>query len=80
MWGDNQGAGIAEHIGHLHSIFLDSLYLSIMTITTVGFGDVAPLTILGKLLTSAEGLIGVGFLGVVLGHYFSVCIHQKDKA
>lgn len=79
MWGDGQGQRLATHIAHLHSIFFDSLYLSIMTVTTVGFGDITPLTISGKILTAFEGLIGVGFLGVVLGHYFSVCIHKKDN-
>lgn len=79
MWSHSSVLSLAEHIGHLHSIFLDALYLSVMTITTVGFGDITPLTYLGKGLIALEGLIGVGFLGIVLGHYFSVCIHRENN-
>lgn len=79
MWLAGKDVSLMTHISHLHSIFLDSLYLSIMTITTVGFGDMVPLTTFGKILTASESLIGVGFLGVVLGHYFSVCIHHQKK-
>ena len=62
-----------EHLAGLHALFLDALYLSIVTITTVGFGDLVPVTAPAKLLAAAEGLIGIGYIGLVLGHYFSVC-------
>ncbi|MCA9720063.1 MAG: two pore domain potassium channel family protein [Myxococcales bacterium] len=59
----------------LHAILGDALYLSVITITTVGFGDLAPLSPLAKLLTALEGLAGIAFMGLALGHYFSVCTH-----
>lgn len=64
------------HVARLHELFFESLYLSVMTITTVGYGDVAPLTRTGKVLTAVEGLAGIGFVGVALGHYFSVCMRR----
>lgn len=69
-------ATLEMHVARLHELFFESLYLSIMTITTVGYGDVAPLTRTGKVLTAVEGLAGIGFVGVALGHYFSVCLRR----
>ncbi|MAG18366.1 MAG: hypothetical protein CL944_02750 [Candidatus Diapherotrites archaeon] len=40
---------------------LDSLYFTVITLTTVGYGDLAPQTNLGKLFT-----IGYVFLGLIL--------------
>ena len=41
---------------------LDSLYFSVITLTTVGFGDFAPETAVGKLFTSFYIYIGLGFI------------------
>ena len=68
-------ASFFEHLAQLHALFFDSLYLSVVTITTVGFGDVVPLTTPAKLLAASEGLTGIGFVGLALGHYFSVCTY-----
>ncbi|MCA9688554.1 MAG: two pore domain potassium channel family protein [Myxococcales bacterium] len=59
----------------LHRIMGDSLYLSVITITTVGYGDFTPVTPLAKLLSALEGLAGIAFMGLALGYYFSVCTH-----
>lgn len=71
-------ATLEVHVARLHELFFESLYLSVMTITTVGYGDLAPLTRTGKVLTAVEGLAGIGFVGVALGHYFSVCL-RRDR-
>jgi len=39
--------------------WIDSLYFAAATVTTVGYGDVAPKTFAGKLFTVAFMLIGV---------------------
>ena len=45
---------------------LDAFYFLIVTIATVGYGDLHPLTPLGKMLVIAIILVGVGcFVGVV---------------
>lgn len=43
--------------------FLDAVYFSIITLSTVGYGDLAPQTTLGKLFTILYVLVGVGLLG-----------------
>jgi voltage-gated potassium channel Kch len=42
--------------------FVDALYFSVVTLTTVGYGDLAPRTDAGKLFTAAYALVGVGIL------------------
>ena len=37
-------------------LFIDSIYMTIITITTVGFGDFVPYTRLGKLVTMVTAL------------------------
>jgi voltage-gated potassium channel len=41
---------------------VDALYFSVITLTTVGYGDFAPETDAGKLFTSAYVLLGIGIL------------------
>jgi len=77
LWSAVDPATLDVHVTRLHELFFESLYLSVMTITTVGYGDLAPLTRAGKVLTAVEGLAGIGFVGVALGHYFSVCLRRR---
>jgi voltage-gated potassium channel len=44
-----------------------SIYWGIVTLTTVGYGDIAPQTVLGQLLASAVMLLGYGILAVPTG-------------
>lgn len=40
--------------------FLDSLYVTAQTVTTVGFGDVAPQTVAGRIFATGFMMVGVG--------------------
>jgi voltage-gated potassium channel len=40
--------------------FLDAAYFSVVTIATVGYGDLAPQTVLGKLFTIGYLFAGIG--------------------
>ena len=42
---------------------LDSFYFSVTTLTTVGFGDPAPATALGKIFTIVYIFVGLGVIG-----------------
>ncbi len=42
--------------------WVDSFYFTIVTLTTVGYGDISPQTTAGKLFTVAYLLIGIGIL------------------
>ena len=45
---------------------LDALYFSVVTLATVGYGDLTPTTSTAKLFSILYILIGVGILGVFL--------------
>ena len=47
--------------------FLDSLYMTVITVTTVGFEEVVPLGPGGRLFTIVLILVGVGFVLYVIG-------------
>jgi voltage-gated potassium channel Kch len=44
------------------SPFVDSLYTSLVTLSTVGFGDISPATPVLRVLTPLEALLGLGLL------------------
>src|SRR6187401_1477852 len=45
----------------------DSIYWAIVTITTVGYGDISPVTTLGKFIASVIMLLGYGIIAVPTG-------------
>lgn len=44
-----------------------SIYWAIVTMTTVGYGDIAPVTVLGKFLASVVMILGYGVIAVPTG-------------
>ena len=54
------------------------IFLSFMTLTTVGFGDVTPTTPQTQSLVSIEGVIGVLYVAVLIARI--VAIHSRSRA
>lgn len=59
----------------------DAFWWAIATLTTVGYGDVYPVTPLGKLLSGVIALIGIGFVALPTGIISSAFIDkiQNEK-
>ena len=58
---------------------LDALYFSIVTITTLGFGDIFPSGPAGKVLVCMEAILGVVFIGLFLNAISESQARQVDK-
>lgn len=63
--------------------WLNSLYFSIITLTTIGYGDFSPQTDIGKAFTIVYIIIGVGlilaFVNTVYLHFSKYNEGQKGK-
>lgn len=46
---------------------IDALYFSIITMTTVGYGDIVPVTVIGKIITAFECITCYLTLGIMIG-------------
>ena len=44
-----------------------SLWWAVATLTTVGYGDIYPITVLGKLLSAIIAILGIGLVAVPTG-------------
>lgn len=63
---------------HFSSIF-DSLWWAIITLTTVGYGDVYPITVGGKVFTFFILMIGLGIVAIPTGIISSALTNSVDK-
>ena len=49
------------------NVFFDSFYFSVITFTTLGYGDILPLNNIAKAVVISEVLIGFVMLGLLVG-------------
>ena len=56
-----------------------SIYWSVVTLTTVGYGDVVPVTALGKLIASIIMIMGYGIIAVPTGIVSANMARQVSK-
>lgn len=59
--------------------FGDALWWSIVTITTVGYGDLTPVTVAGRLIAAGVMVSGIALLGVVTATIASWIIDQVGR-
>jgi voltage-gated potassium channel len=59
----------------------NSIWWALATLTTVGYGDIYPITVLGKLIASFVAIVGIGLIAIPTGLISAtyVDILKKDK-
>lgn len=60
----------------------DALWWAVITMTTVGFGDVVPITPMGKVIGGVIAVIGIGMVALpagLLAAAFSEQLHERER-
>ena len=73
---------IFEGLGGENPGFQDipnSIYWSVVTLTTVGYGNVVPVTVIGKIIASIIMLLGYGIIAVPTGIVTAGILKSKKK-
>jgi voltage-gated potassium channel len=55
------------------------MWWSVITLTTVGYGDVYPVTVGGRVFTSLVLLVGIGIIAVPTGLFASALTRTRGK-
>ena len=62
------------------NLLTDSLYYSAVTITTLGYGEITPVSENARMLAAVEALFGQLFIAVVLAKLVATHLAGRDKA
>jgi voltage-gated potassium channel len=68
--------GVNPHI----KTFGDAMYFALVTASTVGYGDVTPVTSEGKVLTGLVIFVGIGLLGFASAQLTAKLLPQRNEA
>ncbi|WP_435575559.1 potassium channel family protein [Clostridium gasigenes] len=61
------------------STYGDALWLSLVTLTTVGYGDISPKTTAGRVVAIILMLTGIGFLSMLTSTISYYLISMRDN-
>jgi len=63
--------------------FFESLYWATISITTIGYGDISPTTVIGRFVTMVSSLVGVAIIalptGIITAGYMDEIKRRKNR-
>lgn len=62
--------------------FISSLYFSVITITTLGYGDITPIGFISQILAASESILGITLIGLFLNslsHQHGLEVQEFEK-
>ncbi|MCR5656670.1 MAG: potassium channel family protein [Butyrivibrio sp.] len=67
----------------LFNSFLDAIYWATISITTIGYGDISPVTTVGRIITMFSALVGMAVIalptGIITAAYMEEIRRKKSK-
>ncbi|XP_057463888.1 two-pore potassium channel 1-like [Actinidia eriantha] len=70
---------VKDHInGKKTNVVIDAMYFCVVTMTTVGYGDLVPNTVLAKLLSCIFVFTGMGLVGFVLSKAADYIVEKEE--
>jgi hypothetical protein len=71
------------HIHHFYAVYTEMIYLSLVTISGVGYGDIVPLLPFPRMLAAVEAVLGHFYIALLIawlvGTYISQSIQAREK-
>ncbi len=68
---------------NLFNTFFDALYWATISITTIGYGDISPVTGVGRMITMISALVGMAVIalptGIITAAYMNEISRKKSK-
>lgn len=65
--------------GKTINLFGDAIWWSFVTTTTVGYGDISPITMSGRIIAAILMIFGIGFIGMLTGTIATYFLNRKGK-
>ncbi|SLN13720.1 voltage-gated potassium channel [Roseovarius gaetbuli] len=59
--------------------WLDSYFFTVVTLSTVGYGNLVPATALGKIGTTVFIMIGLGIFAVIIQQFGSFAVKKREE-
>jgi voltage-gated potassium channel len=59
--------------------WLDSYFFTVVTLSTVGYGDPVPVTVAGKIGTTVFILVGLGIFAVAIQQFGSFAVRKREE-
>lgn len=59
--------------------FAEGIWWGIVTTTTVGYGDIIPVTVIGRITAAILMLVGIGCIGMITGSVATFFVHNSNK-
>ena len=59
--------------------FFDALYCATVSLTSLGYGDIYPVSVVGRMFTMISSVLGLGIIALPTGIITAGCLHEINR-